>query len=172
MRPYEGAEEEGAKGFFKGVYKGTAGFICKPVSGVLDFTSKTAEGVKSSAIYFDEKPSEYRWRWPRAFYGYEKFFKIYSISDAEINYRLVKWFKGEFSNGSLIFAFDIIFTRNKNENTYIFGVYLEGLFLWDLKEKQLLWFADIENIEGIKEVEHGMEIILYHGLDKGDKVIN
>ena len=140
--------------------------------GVLDFASKTAEGVKSSATYFDEKPSEHRWRWPRIFYGHEKFLRIYSLSDSEINYRLVKWFNGEFSNGSMIFAFDIVSPKDKNEISSIFGVYLEGLFLWNQQKKKLVWFIDIDNVKGIKEEDKGIKIMLYHGLNKKEKVIH
>jgi vacuolar protein sorting-associated protein 13A/C len=30
----------------------------KPISGILDAISKTAEGIKNTATYFDDKPNE------------------------------------------------------------------------------------------------------------------
>jgi vacuolar protein sorting-associated protein 13A/C len=40
------------KGFFKGGLKGITGLIVKPVSGVIDATSKTAEGIKNTTKMF------------------------------------------------------------------------------------------------------------------------
>lgn len=59
------------EGFFKGFSKGLAGLVVKPVAGALDFVSKTSEGVKNTANFFDEKPNETRKRLPRVFYGRE-----------------------------------------------------------------------------------------------------
>jgi len=46
--------------------------ITKPISGILDATSKTSEGIKNFANSFDDKedkPNENRIRYPRVFYG-------------------------------------------------------------------------------------------------------
>ena len=43
MQPVKGAKESGAEGFFKGIGKGLSGLFVKPVSGLLDTISKTAE---------------------------------------------------------------------------------------------------------------------------------
>lgn len=45
MNPINQAEKGGVTGFFKGVFSGTTGLIIKPVNAILDFTSKTAEGI-------------------------------------------------------------------------------------------------------------------------------
>ncbi|KAJ8463158.1 hypothetical protein ONZ45_g17681 [Pleurotus djamor] len=44
MKPIEGAETEGALGFFKGVGKGLVGAVTKPVVGVFDLASNVSEG--------------------------------------------------------------------------------------------------------------------------------
>lgn len=43
------------EGFFKGVGKGLMGAVFKPVTGVMDLASKTAEGIKNTTTYFDDK---------------------------------------------------------------------------------------------------------------------
>ena len=43
----------------------------------MDATAKTAEGIKATVTYMDDKPNENRHRYPRIFYGPEKFFKNY-----------------------------------------------------------------------------------------------
>lgn len=85
IEPIKGADQGGVEGFFKGTLKGLAGLIVKPVVGVMDMTSKTAEGIKNSANFFDEKPSLSRYRPPRVFYSIQQFYKNYKIQDSEIS---------------------------------------------------------------------------------------
>ena len=87
-QPYKGAESDGVEGFFKGISKGLAGVVIKPVVGVIDFASRTAEGVKNTATYFDDKASELRIRPPRVFYQRDQIYKNYVLQDAELNYIL------------------------------------------------------------------------------------
>jgi vacuolar protein sorting-associated protein 13A/C len=70
----EGAERSGLPGFLKGTVKGIAGLVIKPVSGVFDAASKTAEGIKNTPEFFSsEKQKKYnREHTPRPFYNYYK----------------------------------------------------------------------------------------------------
>ncbi len=45
-KPWEGAKEEGAVGFFKGMGKGLVGVVARPASGVVDFASSSFTAVK------------------------------------------------------------------------------------------------------------------------------
>lgn len=67
-QPFENARREGAFGFMKGAAKGLAGLVVKPVTGVIDFASKTTEGIKNNALIFEDKANEERMRYPRVFY--------------------------------------------------------------------------------------------------------
>ncbi len=40
-QPFEGAKNEGALGLVKGTAKGLAGLVIKPITGIIDFASKT-----------------------------------------------------------------------------------------------------------------------------------
>ncbi|KAG8880371.1 hypothetical protein FRB97_000908 [Tulasnella sp. 331] len=53
MKPLEGAEREGALGFFKGVGKGLVGAITKPAVGVFDLASNFTEGIRNTTTVFD-----------------------------------------------------------------------------------------------------------------------
>jgi vacuolar protein sorting-associated protein 13A/C len=64
--------------------KGLAGLVVKPVVGVMDFTSKTAEGIKNTANFFDDKPNEKRYRPPRVFYGTEQYYRTFKMQDSEM----------------------------------------------------------------------------------------
>ncbi|KAF3765567.1 vacuolar protein sorting-associated protein 13 [Cryphonectria parasitica EP155] len=52
-KPLEGAEQEGALGFFKGVGKGVLGLGTKPLIGVLDAASNVTEGIRNTTTVFD-----------------------------------------------------------------------------------------------------------------------
>jgi vacuolar protein sorting-associated protein 13A/C len=55
-QPVKGAEKDGLPGFFIGSFKGITGLVIKPVSGIIDATTKTAEGIKNTANFLS--PSE------------------------------------------------------------------------------------------------------------------
>ncbi|KAG6842210.1 hypothetical protein C0991_000180 [Blastosporella zonata] len=64
MKPIEGAGSEGAIGFFKGVGKGLAGVVTKPVIGFFDLASNVSEGIRNTTTVFDS-PGRERIRLPR-----------------------------------------------------------------------------------------------------------
>ncbi|KAF7791866.1 hypothetical protein EIP86_002890 [Pleurotus ostreatoroseus] len=64
VKPIEGAESEGAKGFFKGIGKGLVGVVTKPVIGVFDLASNLSEGIRNTTTVFDN-PARDRVRMPR-----------------------------------------------------------------------------------------------------------
>ena len=83
--PFEGAKKGGVEGFFKGTFKGLSGLILKPATGIIDMATKTAEGIKNTANYFDDnKKIIKKARLPRVFYGREKYLKHYNNKDAEV----------------------------------------------------------------------------------------
>jgi vacuolar protein sorting-associated protein 13A/C len=61
-KPITGAQEEGAFGFIKGVGKGIVGAPVKSVSGVVNFLSKTSEGISNTG-----RQTLTRIRYPRTF---------------------------------------------------------------------------------------------------------
>lgn len=79
-QPYKETKKSGFGGFFKGVGKGFAGLIVKPVSGTLDLISKTTEGVKNTAKDKDLSVERKRLPWP--FYDLVNIFKSFNDQDA------------------------------------------------------------------------------------------
>ncbi|KAI5461965.1 vacuolar protein sorting-associated protein vps13 [Mariannaea sp. PMI_226] len=63
-KPLEGAEQEGAVGFFKGVGKGVLGLATKPAVGILDMASNVSEGIRNTTTVFDGQELD-RTRYPR-----------------------------------------------------------------------------------------------------------
>uniref|UniRef100_A0A6B2L199 Intermembrane lipid transfer protein VPS13-like C-terminal domain-containing protein n=1 Tax=Arcella intermedia TaxID=1963864 RepID=A0A6B2L199_9EUKA len=67
VEPIKGAVEEGGIGFVKGVGKGLINVVVKPTVGVLDFASRTTEGIKNTpdAIFLDKvKPKRFSRNFP------------------------------------------------------------------------------------------------------------
>jgi vacuolar protein sorting-associated protein 13A/C len=73
--PIKGAKKDGVKGFFVGTYKGMSGLVVKPLSGALDFFSKTSEGIKNTASSGEVVVSKIRII--RPFYGKLQLIKSY-----------------------------------------------------------------------------------------------
>ena len=92
--------------------------VVKPVAGIFDATSKTAEGIKNTATHFDDKPSDKRQRFLRVFYNKEKYFKSYSKRDSEIMAFLANYKKNKLN--VLIENFELRVMENGAE----FGQYL------------------------------------------------
>jgi len=68
VKPVQGARKDGAKGFAKGIGQGVVGVVVKPVAGVFEAVSKTSEGIKNTATYFDKDKIIRRVRpYPRLF---------------------------------------------------------------------------------------------------------
>ncbi|KAG6336571.1 hypothetical protein ID866_2509 [Astraeus odoratus] len=63
-KPLQGAETEGAVGFFKGIGKGLVGAVTKPAVGVFDLAANLSEGIRNTTTVFD-KPERDRIRLPR-----------------------------------------------------------------------------------------------------------
>ncbi len=61
-----------------------AGLVIKPVTGIIDFASKTTEGIKNNALMFEDKANESRMRYPRVFYTECKILREYCKIDSQI----------------------------------------------------------------------------------------
>jgi len=156
----EGIEREGAKGLFKGTAKGLTGLVAKPVAGVLDCASKTAEGVKNTANMFDEKPLNSRLRFPRAFYGKERYYRSYMETDAEIIWLLHQTKNTKFLDISLISAFDVFPSETDQETSFILALAYEYVLCWDIRRVKLVWAFDPKNIVKVNLFQDGMQIEL------------
>ena len=84
--PAKGAEKNGLPGFLLGAAKGIGGLVFKPVSGVIDAASKTAEGIKNTPDFLSNKQEQRfkRQHNPRPFYSYCKEFRHYDKEMADI----------------------------------------------------------------------------------------
>ena len=54
VSPVRGAQEDGIKGFFKGIGKGLLGIIAKPTGGIFDSITLILEGIGRAAEMGEE----------------------------------------------------------------------------------------------------------------------
>jgi hypothetical protein len=79
VEPVRGAKEDGVRGFFTGISRGITGLYVKPAVGVVDMVTRTAEGMKNTTTYWEEKK---RVREPR-FIGAEGVLQVFQKHKAE-----------------------------------------------------------------------------------------
>ena len=77
-QPVEGYRNKGFIGGCAGTLKALTGLVIKPISGICEGISKTSEGIKNTALLFEDGPKTRRERWPRVFYGEEFVYKNYN----------------------------------------------------------------------------------------------
>lgn len=119
INPKEGIEKEGYPGLLKGSIQGLTSLLIKPIGGVFDATAKTAEGLKNTVTFYDDKPNSERFRPPRVFYEEERFIKRYDKKDAKLMQRLQKIQKGVFANIRFLEGFENVQFKTKNYSLVI-----------------------------------------------------
>lgn len=78
--PIEGANKDGAAGFFKGLGKGIVGLPTKTAIGIFDFASNMSEGIRNSTTMFESSELD-RVRLPR-YISYDRVIRPYSDREA------------------------------------------------------------------------------------------
>ena len=142
MQPIENARKEGALGFVKGAAKGLAGLVIKPVTGIIDFASKTTEGIKNNALIFEDKARESRMRYPRVFYTECLILKEYSARDSQLFSILKKMDNEErFQNAIFIDAFEAV-----DGHDYLV-ILQAGIVYIDLAARKLRWAVEFGELQ-------------------------
>ena len=101
-KPYEGAKADGISGFFKGTMKGFGGLLIMPVSGTLDFFSKTSEGIKNHVSSGAREVPKIRI--VRPFYGHNQQLRVYDEFHAYIVQHLIRINRGSYAKDRFLEA--------------------------------------------------------------------
>jgi len=149
MKPIEGASKGGLKGFFKGTFQGISGLIVKPVSGLLDAASKTAEGIKNTAVSGDDKPRENRERLLRVFYTYDKYYQDFDKKDAELNFFLqVEMKKGRFVGSTYFYGH--LFNEESSKCQMVLFITLENFIYFNKKILKKKWIINTNTVKNLE----------------------
>lgn len=137
-QPIEGAEKEGALGFFKGIGKGVVGLATKPAIGIFDLASNVTEGIRNTTTVFDGEGLD-RVRLTR-FIGQDGIVRPYSQREALGQFWLKQLDNGKYFNEEYIAHLDLPEHDSVVMLTYkrIMMVKAKRLFCeWDIPLKQL-----------------------------------
>jgi vacuolar protein sorting-associated protein 13A/C len=143
--PYQGAKKEGVVGFMKGTYKGVSGLVLKPVSGALDFFSKTSEGIKNTAS--SENKEVPKIRNLRPFYGKKQMIKVYDDLHAYILFHMMKIARGKYSKDHFIDA--IIYATPQQQSTLVLTE--EHLFMVDNNKLEVVKSFETSKISTVRK---------------------
>jgi vacuolar protein sorting-associated protein 13A/C len=89
----------------KGVARGVAGFGIKPAVGVVDLVTRTAEGIRNTTTYWDEK-HRLRVRPPR-YFGGDRVLQPYNLEKSEGQELLFTIEEGKYQTDFYMFHIDI-----------------------------------------------------------------
>lgn len=81
--PLENYRRTGLPGFLKGLLQGTTGLLTKPLSGLFEAVSKFSEGVKQTALFFQDGPNSTRSRPPRIFISSQEYYEEYNAEESK-----------------------------------------------------------------------------------------
>ncbi|CZR58169.1 related to vacuolar protein sorting-associated protein VPS13 [Phialocephala subalpina] len=154
-KPIEGAEQEGALGFFKGVGKGALGFVTKPAIGVFDLASNVSEGIRNTTTVFDGDGLE-RVRLPR-FIGTDGIVRPYSQREALGQFWLKQLDNGKYFNESYIAHLEL-----PREDVVVMLTYSRIMLI---KSKKLTseWDVPLKDIQTISKERTGLSLTLRGG---------
>ncbi|SBS96095.1 conserved Plasmodium protein, unknown function [Plasmodium ovale curtisi] len=175
-KPIEGAQKEGVGGFFKGIGKGVAGSLVKPLDKVGQAVSDVTRGIKAevSKPIGGYKYKTKRHRKPRMLWGEYGKIKEYNINEAELRECLGLKFSKNIMKcvtihrqenhppahyALLLYPKVIIYANlyaSACGNTYYGST--NGEFLGDKRGDIVIWSVKIEDITEIRASSHGLII--------------
>jgi len=148
MKPIEGAESEGALGFFKGVGKGLVGVVTKPVIGVFDLASNVSEGIRNTTTVFDN-PARDRVRVPRHV-PVDGVLRPYSVREAMGQY----WMK-DLDNGAFRREAYVAHINTPGGDNVVLLTASRVLSFWS-KKLRLDWELPFTQVQGVTAEDTGL----------------
>ncbi|KAK3196447.1 Vacuolar protein sorting-associated protein 13 [Lecanicillium sp. MT-2017a] len=154
-KPLEGAEQEGALGFFKGVGKGFLGLATKPAVGVLDMASNVSEGIRNTTTVFDGTELD-RSRFPR-FIPNDGVVRPFNPREAIGQYWLKQVDNGKYFNEQYIGHLEL-----PKEDMVVMVTFARILLI---RSKRLTseWDVPLKDIQTIAKERTGVSLVLRGG---------
>jgi vacuolar protein sorting-associated protein 13A/C len=153
--PMEGAEQEGALGFAKGVGKGLLGLATKPAIGAFDLASNLAEGVRNTTTVFDQEGLD-RVRLTR-FIGQDGIVRPYSQREALGQFWLKTLDSGKYFDQSYLAHLEL-----PGKDLMVLLTY-EGILLVKTKQLKSEWYVPLRDVQTISKERSGISIFLKGG---------
>lgn len=153
--PLQGAEQEGAMGFVKGVGKGVLGLATKPAIGAFDLASNVAEGVRNTTTVFDAEGLD-RVRLTR-FIGMDGIVRPYSQREALGQFWLKTADDGKYFNEDYIAHLEL-----EGKDMMVMLTYNRVLMI-RMRKLRMEWDVKLTDVQTISKERTGISIGLKGG---------
>jgi len=157
-KPIEGAEADGAAGFFRGIGKGVIGFATKPVVGVFDLASNVTEGIRNTTTVFDQSSID-KVRLPRLI-PYDKVLRIYNEREALGQFWLKNLENGRFFDDYYIAH--LALSGEKEEDLMVI-LTTAAIILAKVTKLKVMWHVPLRDLQTISLEPNGISLVLREG---------
>ena len=154
--PMDGYQKSGLLGGITGSLKGIAGLVTKPISGTFEGISKVSEGIKNTALMFEDGPNSKRVRPPRIFYSELNYFKGYIYYES-LALQILEHASTKYLNSQVNY---ICIVENAQEGLVDALVLTNKYFSYvDLGGRKILREVDLNDVAEFKLEEDRMVIV-------------
>ncbi|KAI5970317.1 VPS13 [Candida margitis] len=150
--PIEGADEDGAAGFFKGIGKGIIGLPTKTAIGFFDLASNVSEGIRNTTTVFDGEKLD-RIRLPR-YINPDEVVKPYNEREAQGQFWMHSIDDGIYWNHTYLAHLLL----PGDEMAVL--VTLKDIILFDIKTLKSRWVVKFDQVKSISVESTGLTIEL------------
>jgi hypothetical protein len=153
-KPTQAGKRAGFLGCLKGFLIGLSGLFVKPVTGILDALSITAEGVKNSAT-MNVALTQTRLRMPRVLYGTSQKVMNYSKADSHVFYymcQINKQYKHK------LFEYQIYRENTQTHEPLLFVAYSSVFVLVNVGQTKVVWAVKTKHITNVLLVNESIVI--------------
>ncbi len=169
--PVRSVRQQGVlKGVLSGMTKGITGLATKPLTGLMDLFSKTAEGLMSTATFLDDKPSNLKQRSPRVVYGHDQYIQDYCPIDSSFCdfYRRLE--PQKYHSLMLLGVFYLEYEPDPDFH-YQLAVFQEKTFMLHLRTRKVLWKLNMADLHSVSRVHEGVKLKLKRSVQENPLVI-
>lgn len=161
--PIKGFKKDNLEGMVKGGLKGLGGLVVKPVAGVFDMVSRSAEGIKNTAN-FNETLHYNKQRYPRVIYGNLRLIQTYNEEDAILLQHLFRIKKYKYYNKEFL---ESLSGLNSDGKTIILAFFTDLVMYITKSDGKIRWKAYYKTIK--KTEMRGTDLFI--SVNKGKKVV-
>jgi hypothetical protein len=141
--PIKGFKKDKMEGMVKGGFKGIGGLFVKPVAGVFDMVSRSAEGIKNTAN-FNEEVEFYKARYPRVVYGPLRVIQVYNDDDSVLMQHLYRLKKMKYYEKEFV---EQVSALNSAGKPVVFAIFTDVLLLITRQDGKIKWKVKVADIK-------------------------
>lgn len=140
--PIKGFKKDKMEGMVKGGLRGLGGLVVKPVAGVFDMVSRSAEGIKNTAN-FNDSVKYIKQRYPRVTYGPLRLLQVYNDEDSILLQHLFQIKKYKYYNKEFL---EHVAGTNSDDKPIILAYFADLMMYITRHNGKIKWKVYYKNI--------------------------